>query len=120
MPTPHSIDGKLLAGFELRGMPVSEFAVVARAEGIRGASKTVLNEAFRDVKALPNETASQLWALWQEIEELCQRSAPFVLDLSDGKRAHDWLVAYRALKQAASYDADSVRELLKPDGTDSI
>src|SRR5208283_2762608 len=96
MPTKFSIDGRLLAGLELRGMPVAEFAIVCARENIRGASKTVLNESFRDVRPLKNEVALQAWALWQEIDGMCQQFEPFTLDLSDGERTWNWLQARRA------------------------
>jgi hypothetical protein len=95
MPTHFSIDGKLLAGLELRGMPVSEFAKIGALENLRGASKTVLNESFRDVRPLKNNVAERCWALWQEIEEMCQSFHPFQLSLKDGEQVHGWLVARR-------------------------
>ena len=95
MPTPHSIDGKLLAGLELRRMPVAQFSIVAGFEGIRNASTTKLNEAFRDVDPLPNETAARLWALWLEIDELARSVEPLTLDLRNGKLVHEWLVKHR-------------------------
>ena len=48
MPTPLSVEGRLLHGLEQRGMSVGEFARVANREGIPAASKTKLNEYFRD------------------------------------------------------------------------
>ncbi len=95
MPTALSIDGKLLAGLDLRGMPVSEFAKIAALENIRGASKTKLNEAFRDVAPLQNETALKCWSLWEEIEGLCKSLEPFALSLGDGDKVHRWLTAVR-------------------------
>jgi len=95
MPKPYSIDAKLLAGLELRGMPVSEFSKVAALDGIRGASKTKLNEAFRDADPLENEVAFNCWKLWEEIETLCQNFEPFVLSLRDGEQVHQWLKAVR-------------------------
>ena len=95
MPATHSIDQKLLDGLTLRGMPVDQFAKVAGLDGIRGASKTVLNESFRDVRALRNDVAERCWALWQEIEEMCKSFEPFALSLKDGEQVHGWLVARR-------------------------
>ena len=95
MLTTGSIDYRLNEGLQLRQMPVQEFAIVAHMNGIRNASKSKLFEAFRGVKSLQNETAIQLWALWKEIEELCQAINPLALDLSDGSRVHDWLIARR-------------------------
>ena len=95
MPTQFSIDAKLLAGLELRGMPVSEFAKVAGLENIRGASKTVLNESFRDVRPLKNDVAERCWTLWLEIEAMCQKAEPLKLDLFDGAKVHEWLKAFR-------------------------
>jgi hypothetical protein len=98
MPTQLSIDGRLLEGLELRGMPVAEFAVVAAKENIRFASKTKLNEAFRDVAPLRPETALALWALWTEIDEMCESFRPFKLDLSSGELTHQILGLRRAGK----------------------
>jgi len=112
MLTTGSIDYRLNEGLQLRQMPVQEFAVVAHMNGIRNASKSKLFEAFRGVKALQNETAIQLWALWQEVEELCQRSAPLILDLSDGEQVYNWLVIQRKMKQTIKYDAADVQEIL--------
>jgi hypothetical protein len=96
MPAQFSSDAQLLEGLGLRDMPVDQFALVAAANGIRGASKTVLNESFRGVRALKNDVAEKLWALWSEIEAMCQEFAPFALDLTDGERVHEWLKARRA------------------------
>ena len=111
MPTKYSIDGRLLEGFELRGMPVAEFSKSADAEGIRGASKTVLNEAFRDVRPLKNEVAERLWELWKEIDEMAKSFEPFSLDLSDGLRVHDWL---KARREGTVYSV-----VVRPDDSDS-
>jgi hypothetical protein len=95
MPAKLSIDQKLLDGLELRQMPVAEFAKVAGLENIRGASKTVLNESFRDIRPLKNDSAEQCWALWVEIDAMCREFEPFALSLKDGVRVHGWLVARR-------------------------
>ena len=95
MPAKLSIDAKLLARLELRGMPVSEFAKIAALEHIRGASKTVLNESFRDVRPLKNDVAERCWDLWLEIEAMCQKAEPLKLDLFDGGQVHEWLKALR-------------------------
>jgi hypothetical protein len=94
--TPGSIDFRLDKGLSSRQMPVAEFAICAAKENISKSSKSKLFEAFRGVKALENQTAVRLWELWLEIDALCQRFQPFVLDLSDGERVHDWLVARRS------------------------
>ncbi len=98
MPAKFSLDQKLLDGLTLRGMPVDQFARVAGLEGIRGASKTVLNESFRDVRALKNDVAEKCWRLWEEIEAMCREFEPFALSLKDGEQVHGWLVARRAGK----------------------
>jgi hypothetical protein len=92
----------LLAKIELHGMPVSELAVCAGRAGIRNASKTKLNECFRGAASMPNDTAEQLWSLWQEIEQLMVALhdvhsvvTPLALDLRDGSRVFEWIVAQR-------------------------
>jgi hypothetical protein len=95
MPTPYSIDGRLMTALDAHGMPVAEFAKTAALEGVRGASKTVLNESFRDVRPLKNEVAERCWALWGEIAAMCQKAEPLRLDLSDGLKVHEWLKAFR-------------------------
>jgi hypothetical protein len=96
MLTKYSIDYKLNEGLQLRHMPVQEFAVAAILDGIRGASKSKLFEAFRGIKSLQNETAVELWGLWTEIEQLCRDAEPLALDLSDGRKIHEWLQSRRA------------------------
>ena len=98
MPTPLSVEGRLLHGIEQRGMPVAEFAVVANREGIPAASKTKLNEYFRDAASMSRTTADRCWALWSEIDQLCRVVEPLALNLSDGLRVHEWLLAFRAEK----------------------
>jgi hypothetical protein len=95
MPAPGSIEAEVLAGTELRGMPVSELAVLAGMEGIRFCSKTKLNEYFRGAATIPAETANQLWALWAEVEALCKSFEPFALSLKDGAKVYEWLTAVR-------------------------
>jgi hypothetical protein len=95
MPTRFSIDEQLDNGLRARGMPVVEFSKVALAEGIARASKTRLFEAFRDTRPLDNELAQQLWALWQEIDEMAKSFEPFRLDLSLGSKVHEWLGSRR-------------------------
>jgi len=98
MPAKFSTDQKLLDGLTARAMPVDQFSIVAAKEGIRGASKTVLNESFRDVRPLKNDVAEKLLALWQEIDAMCREFEPFALSLKDGAQVHGWLVARRAGK----------------------
>jgi hypothetical protein len=97
MPTQLSIEGRLLDGLGARNMPVAAFADVAKLDGIRFASTTKLNESFRDSGSIPlnSDTAARCWALWQEIEEMCQSFHPFQLSLKDGEQVHGWLVARR-------------------------
>jgi hypothetical protein len=96
MPALFSTEGKLLAGLERRRMTVEAFAKVAALDGIRGASKTRLNESFRDAGALDNGVAQQCWKLWAEIEGLCMEFEPLILDLRDGDIVHQWLQRRRA------------------------
>jgi hypothetical protein len=96
MPTPFSVAGRLMAALELRSMPVSEFAVLTGKEKIPAASKTKLNEYFRDAASMPHATEERCWALWTEIETLCRSVQPLALDLSNGFRVHEWLLAQRA------------------------
>lgn len=94
MPTPFSHAGRLLAGLEQRGMPVSEFAIAARLEGIPAASKTKLNEYFRDVP-MPISVGERCLALWSDIERLCVAMEPLALNLSDGVRVYQWVRDFR-------------------------
>jgi hypothetical protein len=89
--TALSIDNRLKQGLALRGMPVDQFCVVATKENISKASKSILFSAFRGVRALENENALKLWALWQEIEAMCHRFEPFALDLKSGEQVWSWL-----------------------------
>jgi len=111
MPSKFSIDGRLKDGLDRCGMPVSEFAKVAALENIRYASKTVLNEAFRDVKPLQPDTALSLWQLFQEIEGMCHGFRPYILNLVNGEQVHQWLVARRNSELVAY-----VLDLVKPSG----
>jgi hypothetical protein len=106
------IDNKLKTALELRGMPTEAFAQLAGLENIRYASKSKLFEAFRGVKALSNETALALWELWCEVERLCSDVTPLTLNLSDGGRVHEWIVARRKeelhvnIRGRRDYDSD--------------
>jgi hypothetical protein len=115
MLTSGSIDYRLNEGLQLRQMPVQEFAICAAKENIGKASKSKLFEAFRGVKSLENQTAVRLWELWLEIDALCQRFQPFVLDLSDGARVHDWLVARRSGTIYSAIVADLPEGTIPPD-----
>jgi hypothetical protein len=88
----------LLAGLELRGMSVEEFAVVARLAGIRFCSRARLNEAFRD-RPLRNDVAIEIWRLWEELEWMANETysrAPWaVMSFSDGKRVYTSLELFR-------------------------
>jgi hypothetical protein len=97
MPTPLSHAGRLLAGLERRGMPVAEFALAARLEGIPAASKTKLNEYFRDIP-MPNNIGERCLALWADIERLCVQMEPLELNLSDGLRVYQWVRDFREEK----------------------
>jgi hypothetical protein len=95
---------QLLADLEQRGMPVAEFAVVLAANGIRFASKTRLNEAFRETNPIPlrDDIAEKVWHLWQEIEAMAievYTTSPYaVMNLADGARVHTSLQIFRALQ----------------------
>jgi hypothetical protein len=91
MPTPYSFEGRLLAGLNARRMPVDQFAIVATKDGIRGVSKTKLNEFFRDAAKMPNDIGEQCWHLWQEIEKMCRAVEPLAVDLRDGQQVYEWL-----------------------------
>jgi hypothetical protein len=92
---PLSIDQSLNDGLQNRRMPVAEFSKVAHLEGIAGASKSYLFDAFRDQRPLPNVVAQKLWDLWQEIDQMAKSFEPFRLDLSNGISVHEWLRARR-------------------------
>lgn len=93
MQTQFSIDYRINEGLQRRSMPVQAFAVVAEKEGIRFASKSKLFDAFAGRKGLQNETALELWNLWEKIETLCRSFEPFKLDLSNGEHVHQWLTS---------------------------
>lgn len=65
----------LLEELELRDMPVAVFAQLAALQNISGASKTKLNEYFREAAVMPGHTSERLWALMLEIREYCDSTA---------------------------------------------
>lgn len=90
---------KLLAGLELRRMPIEEFARVLQLDGVRFASRARLNQAFRG-EPLRDDTAEQVWSLWKELESMALEtyaSAPWaVLSFADGGRVHTGLQIFRS------------------------
>jgi|SRR5712671_803251 len=90
---------KLLAGLELRGMSVEQFAALAALAGIRFCSKARLNESFREKNAKPlrPDVAAEIWRLWQEVEAMCYEALPWPVDLSNAKRVDTSLQIYRGL-----------------------
>lgn len=92
---------KLIADLDERGMPVAALAEVARLDGIRFASTSRLNQAFREVNPLPlrDDTAEQLMNLWGEILSLqfwlYVAGLPFRIDLKDGAKVYEWLQVIR-------------------------
>jgi len=95
---------QLLIGLEERGMPVAELAKLADLDGIRFASKTRLNEAFRETEPIPlrGETGEQVLKLWLEVEAMIHDAyvkTPWAtMDLSDGARVHTSLQIFRGLR----------------------
>ena len=93
---------KLIAEMDERGLPVAAFAETARLNGIKFASTSRLNQAFRSVDPLPlrDDTAQQIWNLWQEIQALqfwtyVITSMPLKLDFSNGAKVHESLLMLR-------------------------
>jgi hypothetical protein len=91
---------KLRLGLEDRGLGVNEFAILLAAEGIPFASKTKLNECWRDVDPVPlkDDVAPRVWSLWEELNEMCFSFLPYPLDVSDGSRTHTSLELFRGMK----------------------
>jgi hypothetical protein len=91
---------KLLISLEEKNVPVAEFAKIVALDGIRFASKTRLNEAFRDVNPIPlrDDVAEQVWDLWQEILLMSYESLPYPMDLTNGERTHASLQIFRGLQ----------------------
>src|SRR5260370_29057267 len=88
---------EMLAGLGERGMTVPEFATFLALAGVRFASKTRLNEAFREKDSLPlrDDVAEEVWNLWLELEEMRTCLLPYSVDLSSGARAHAQLMIFR-------------------------
>src|SRR6266478_4771722 len=93
---------KLIAEMDERGMPVAALAETARFDGIKFASTSRLNQAFRSVDPLPlrDEVAQQIWNLWAEISMLqfwtyILVGAPLKLDFTNGQKVYDGLCAMR-------------------------
>ena len=99
---------ELRKGLENRGMPVAEFAALLLAEGVPFASKTKLNECWRDVDPVPlkDDVAPQVWSLWEELNEMCFAFLPFPLNVSNGARTHVSLQLYRGLKALKGDEAN--------------
>lgn len=93
---------KLITDLDEHGMPVAEFAAVLRLENVRFASKTRLNEAFRDINPVPlrDDTAHEVLRIWTEISMLqfwlyVATGTTLKVDLSNGEKVHEWLVDLR-------------------------
>lgn len=95
---------KLSADLGEHNMPLIEFAIVLRLDGVRGASHTRLKEALRDADANPiplaDDVAQQVLKVWTEISLLqfwmyVVAGAPIKIDLRNGERVHEWLVDLR-------------------------
>ena len=93
---------KLLTELEERRMPVAALAETARLDGIKFASLSRLNQAFRDRDPLPlrDEVAQQILNLWNEISMVqfwtyVLVGAPLKLDFSDGQKVYDGLLVMR-------------------------
>jgi hypothetical protein len=81
------------------GMPVPEFALVAKLDGIRFASKTRLHEAFLENNPLREDVAKQVQDLWDEIRSLQFEAyalgVTMKLNFSNGERVHTALMVRR-------------------------
>lgn len=77
------IDDKLNTALQVNDMSVETFAALALSIGIPRASKAKLYEAFRGGKALDAETAAKLWKLWERVQGLIDRAAPFPVALNN-------------------------------------
>jgi hypothetical protein len=107
MPTALSIETKLRDGLKLRGISSTEFAELAKLEGIANSSRAVLDKAFRDAGSLRNETAQRLSALWDEIELMIYDFLPFPLDVSSGARTFTSLQIYRGMMTLRGNDVST-------------
>jgi hypothetical protein len=94
----------LLEELERRDMPVAELAKLAALENIRNASKTKLNEYFREAASMPGETATQLWALMTEITSYIDK-LPAPVALKDADEIKRILDERRATKEVIGDDA---------------
>ncbi len=88
---------EMLAGLGERGMTVPEFAVFLALVGVRFASKTRLNEAFREKDSIPlrDDVAEEVWNLWLELEEMHACFLPYRVDMVSGARTHAQLMLFR-------------------------
>ena len=102
MQTAGSIDARLRDALTLRDVSTRALAKAALLAGIRNATQPQLDKAFSGKEPLQNETAEQLWALWQEITEMVHATlaeAPWVtMDLSNGERLFLSLQIFRGLQ----------------------
>ena len=88
--TTLSIEAQLKQWLRQRGMSTDAFASLARLEGIPGCSETRFRQAFGG-RCFDAPLSLRLWDLLNEIEALCQKVEPLVLDLSDATVVHKLL-----------------------------
>lgn len=92
-----SMTMRLLKGrLDLRGLSFETFGTVAVLDGIKGGSRAQLKNAFSQRVTIPEETATKLWNLCRELEEMLDGFLPYALDASDGIRLHSSLQCWRA------------------------
>jgi hypothetical protein len=92
--TTLSIETKLKQWLLHRRMSTDAFASLAKLEGISGCSETRLRQAFGG-RCFDGPLSLRLWNLRNEIETICKKVEPLVLDLSDAAVIHELLKAWR-------------------------
>lgn len=106
-----SLTMRLLKGrLDLRGLSFETFGTVAVLDGIKGGSRAQLKNAFSQRLTIPEETATRLWNLCQELEEMLDGFLPYSLDASDGVRLHSSLQCWRSSVMLAGMTASVAEE----------
>lgn len=94
MLTKLSVENRLKQWLAQRNMSTDSFASLAKLEGIPGCSETRLRQAFGG-RCFSGPLSIRLWDLRNEIEIICKKIEPLVLDLSDAAIIHEILQAWR-------------------------
>ena len=81
---------QLLAWIETRDVPVQTFADILRLSGVKGASKTRLNEAFRDQNQirLTDDVAVEVEKVWSILREIEHTAGLLQISFLDAEHVH--------------------------------